>query len=490
VTRRAPPADLFGHIARFDALVAAARRAVAGKRRKPAAAAFMANLETECLRLERELAQGRWRPGGYVTIRVTDPKPRLVSAAPFRDRVVHHALCAAIGPILERSLIDDTFANRTGKGTHRAVARYERFRDRHAHVVRCDVWRYFPAIDHAFLKADLARRIGCRETLRLCARIVDGSNPQEPVELHFPGDDLLTPLERRRGLPIGNLTSQLFANLYLDRLDHVVKEALRAPGYVRYIDDFALFHDDPVVLAAWRARIERFLAGRRLVLHPEKTWVARTSAATEFLGYVLEPGRRRLPEAKVSRFRNRLRRLPPTRAAPPISVRSTRTVACRLAGGGRTPARRPGPRRGDERARDRSASGPARLPGAGANIARIRGTARGGALRLLERCAWHVLEMALADGDWRAAAFVGDQRHRGSNPARSLAKSVIDAQARGRRRQARQALRPRSAAPPLGSARDPRPRLPWPICPSRKRVSLSRPRPKASSLPSPAAPMR
>jgi RNA-directed DNA polymerase len=184
--RKPPPADLFERVARFDALVAAARRAVAGKRKKPAAAAFMANLETECLRLERELQRDSWRPGGYVTIRVTDPKPRLVSAAPFRDRVVHHALCAVIGPILERGLIDDTFANRTGKGTHRAVARYERYRDRHAHVLRCDVFRYFPAIDHAILKADLRRRIGCAATLRFCDRIIDGSNRQEPVLLHSP----------------------------------------------------------------------------------------------------------------------------------------------------------------------------------------------------------------------------------------------------------------------------------------------------------------
>ena len=101
-------------------------------------------------------------------------------------------------------------------------------------------------------------------------RIVDGSNAQEPVHLHFPGDTLFTPFERRRGLPIGNLTSQFFANLYLDRFDHFVTEVLRAP-YVRYVDDFALFHDDPDVLAEWRARIARFLEGRRLKLHPRKT---------------------------------------------------------------------------------------------------------------------------------------------------------------------------------------------------------------------------
>jgi len=223
--------------------------------------------------------------------------------------VVHHALCAVVGPLFEHGFIDDSFANRRGKGTHRAVARYEQFRNRHAQVLRADIYRYFPAIDHAILKADLRRRIACPRTLWLLDTIIDGSNPQEPVDLHFPGDDLLTPLIRRRGLPIGNLTSQLFGNVYLDRLDHFVKEVLRAP-YVRYVDDFALFHDDPAVLAAWRARIDVFLAGRRLTLHPRKTFVARAGEPAEFLGYVLLPGnRRRLPEANVRNFRNRLRGL-------------------------------------------------------------------------------------------------------------------------------------------------------------------------------------
>lgn len=300
---------LFDEIASFPALLAAARRAVKGKRRKPGAAAFMAELETEVLRLERELRAGRWRPGGYVTIPVRDPKPRMVSAAPFRDRVVHHALCHVIAPLFERGFIFDSYANRCGKGTHRALARYERFRDRHRFVLRGDIFRYFPAIDHAILKADLRRRLACRRTLALCDLIIDGSNRQEPVELYFPGDDLFAPHERRRGLPIGNLTSQFFANVYLNPLDHFVKEVLRAPGYVRYVDDFALFHDEPSVLAEWRERIAAFLIGRRLVLHPRKTTIAAAVTAAPFLGFITMPGYRRLPADNVRRFRNRLRGL-------------------------------------------------------------------------------------------------------------------------------------------------------------------------------------
>lgn len=301
--------DLFGRIANFDALRIAASKAVLGKCRKPGASAFYANRERELLRLERELREGSYRPGRYVEILVRDPKERLVSAAPFRDRVVHHALCAVVVPLFERSFIANTFANRTAKGTHAAIRAYERYRDRHAHVLRADIFRYFPSIDHAILRAEFRRRIACERTLWLMDTVVDGSNPQEPVELHFPGDDLFEPWRRRRGLPIGNLTSQFFANLYLDRFDHWATEVLRAP-YVRYVDDFALFHDDPAVLAEWQERIARYLEGRRLKLHPRKTAIQPTAEPSQFLGFVLLPGgRRRLPEDNVARFRNRLRGL-------------------------------------------------------------------------------------------------------------------------------------------------------------------------------------
>lgn len=301
--------DLFGRIANFQSLRSAALRAARGKKSAPGVAGFLANLEGHVLRLERELLTQSWSSGGYTEILLKQPKRRMVSAAPFRDRVVHHALCAVIGPIFERGFITDSYANRKGKGVHRAVDRYEGFRNRHRYVLRADIYRYFPAIDHAVLKADIRRRIACQQTLWLLDTIIDGSNPQEPVECLFDGDDLLTPLTRRRGLPIGNLTSQLFGNVYLDALDHFVKEVLRA-SYVRYVDDFALFHDDARVLQSWRERIDLHLAHRRLRLHPQKTRICSTTDAAVFLGYELLPnGLRRLPAENVQRFRNRLRSL-------------------------------------------------------------------------------------------------------------------------------------------------------------------------------------
>ncbi len=211
------------------------------------------------------------------------------------------------GPIFEAGFIAHSFANRAGKGTHRAIEAYERFRARHASVLRCDVSRFFPAIDHAILKTDFRRRIACAPTLALMDKIVDGSNAQAPVNLHFPGDDLFTPYERRRGLPIGNLTSQWFANIFLDPPDHFCAERLGAP-YLRYVDDFALFADNEAQRAEWRARIEAFLARRWLKLPPRKTVMLSTAEPATFLGDELHPdGRRRMPEANVDRARNRLR---------------------------------------------------------------------------------------------------------------------------------------------------------------------------------------
>ena len=300
---------LFEPISDFGALRAAALRAARGKRHKPRVAQFLAGLESELLQLQRELRAGRWRPGGYTEFVVNERKPRLISAAPFRDRVVHHALCAVIGPIFERGFIADSYASLKGRGTHRAIARYETLRDRSRFVLRADIFRYFPAIDHAILKRDLRRRIACAQTLRLCDAIIDGSNAQERVDLLFSEDDLLTPQSRRRGLPIGNLTSQLFGNIYLDPLDHYASEVLRAP-YLRYLDDFALFGGSERQCEQWRGAIESFLEGRRLRLHPKKAWIAPTREACEYLGLVLGPGTmRRLPAENIRRMALRLRSL-------------------------------------------------------------------------------------------------------------------------------------------------------------------------------------
>ncbi|MGH7495211.1 MAG: reverse transcriptase domain-containing protein [bacterium] len=209
--------DLYANICSFENLLAAAKQAQRGKRFQENVGRFNANLEYELVGLQRELHDKTYQPGRYREFIIFEPKHRMISAAPYRDRVVHHALCNVIAPLFERTFIFDSYANRTGKGTHRAILRYQQFCRKNAYALKCDVRKYFPSLDHEILKAEIRRTIACPDTLWLINRIIDGSNVQEPFFEYFSGDDLFTPFERRKGLPIGNLTSQFFANVYLNR---------------------------------------------------------------------------------------------------------------------------------------------------------------------------------------------------------------------------------------------------------------------------------
>jgi len=281
--------NLWSQIVDFENLLLAARNAQRGKRMQASVLRFNYRLESELLALQAELIHKTYKPGGYTTFEIYDPKLRMISAAPYRDRVVHHALCNIIQPIFERTFIDDSYANRIGYGTHRALRRFIQFMRTTPYVLQCDIQKYFPTIDLTILKAIVRRKIKCPDTLWLIDCIIDHSNEQIPVHELFPGDDLLTVLERRRGLPIGNLTSQFFANVYLNGFDHFVKEQLQVKKYVRYVDDFALFHDDQGFLTEARAALEDYLAGLRLKVHPVKNQLFETRHGANFLGFRILP---------------------------------------------------------------------------------------------------------------------------------------------------------------------------------------------------------
>ncbi|MFA4986380.1 MAG: reverse transcriptase domain-containing protein, partial [Candidatus Brocadiia bacterium] len=211
----------------FANLLDAARKAQQAKRFRGNVLQFNYNLEPEILSLQRELSAKSYVPGKYNNFEVFEPKRRCISAAPYRDRVVHHALCNIVGPIIEKSLLADTYANRAGFGTHSALRRFTAFLRSSKYVLKCDISKFYPSVDHSILKEAIARKIKCPDTLWLSGTFIDGGSTQtEPFD-YFPGDDLFTPGERAHGLPIGNLTSQFFANLYLSPLDHFVKEELR-----------------------------------------------------------------------------------------------------------------------------------------------------------------------------------------------------------------------------------------------------------------------
>jgi len=259
--------------------------------------------------LQQELVDKTYRPGRYSSFYIHEPKQRLISAAPFRDRVVHHALCNLTEPIFERSFIFDSYANRVGKGTHRALDRCQAFARRYRYVLPCDLRQYFPGIDHQILQEILARKITCPDTRWLIDQILSsgvGVLSDEYRMVYFSGDDLFA-VHRPRGLPIGNLTSQLWANCYLNYFDHFIKRQLRCKGYLRFVDDFLLFANDKATLWAWRKAIIDYLAQLRLTLHLNRAQVRPVSEGIPFLGFVVYPQRRRLKGRKAVHFRRQMR---------------------------------------------------------------------------------------------------------------------------------------------------------------------------------------
>ncbi len=303
--------ELYPQINTFANLLNAYYKARRGKRDKQQVFRFEFNFEDELLQLQEELRAQTYTPGAYHSFRLDDRKKRLVSAAPFRDRVVHHALCNIIEPIFERKFIFDSYANRKKKGTHRALDRAQDFSQKYKYALQGDIAQCFPSIDHAILFKILARPIADEQVLWLIEKILASGaeiHRDQYIMQYFPDDDLFA-VNRPRGLPIGNLTSQFWANVYLNELDQFVKRELKVKAYVRYVDDFVLFSNEKRVLWEWRAAIEKFLQTLRLVTHPRKTVVYPVHNGIPFLGWRVYPERRRLKRDNVCDFVERFRKL-------------------------------------------------------------------------------------------------------------------------------------------------------------------------------------
>lgn len=286
----------------FANLLQAYRNARRGKRSKSGVAEFGLNLEHEVLALQRSLRTGSYQPGEYRLFTIYERKPRVIAAAPFRDRVVHHAVMQVIEPQLDRTFISDSYACRVGKGVHAAVDRYQAWAQTYRYVLKMDIRQYFPSMDHDILKEKLRRRIRDARVLDLLDRIIE-SSPQSTAETHyFPGDDLFTPFDRRAGIPIGNLTSQFFANLYLDDVDRYIKQVLQVRPYLRYVDDMVVLDRDKCRLTEIRAAVRERLASERLCLHPRKAHVTPAADGLNLLGYLVYPSRRRLRSDNGHRF--------------------------------------------------------------------------------------------------------------------------------------------------------------------------------------------
>jgi len=266
--------NLFHEVTDFENLTAAFHLAMKGCGQTEQACRFFFHLERELLRLRKKLMTGTYRPGPYRTFKILDPKERIISVAPFSDRVVHHAVVNVLAPIYERVFIYDSYATRKEKekGTHAAILRAQEFMRRRPWYLKLDVNQYFANIDRRILIEILGRKIKDARLLDLMAGIVN--NP--------PGE--------ARGLPIGNLTSQFLANVYLDPLDHRIKDHMGVLEYLRYMDDMVLFADDKKTLLLWKKAVDTFLEDwLSLQLKPAATCLQRTTHGLSFLGMRVFP---------------------------------------------------------------------------------------------------------------------------------------------------------------------------------------------------------
>jgi len=239
-------------------------------------AEFEVNLEDHVFDLHEDLKNETYKHGGYFSFFVHDPKRRHIHKAPVRDRLVHHAVHRVIEPEWNKIFIFDSWSSRKDKGTHAAVRRLQdlalKLSGNHSRtlwVLKLDITKFFDFVDHEILLNILAKRTPDNRLMDLLREIIDSFNP---------------------GLPLGNLTSQLFANVYMNELDQFVKQELKIRGYIRYVDDFVLMHQDKGFLLDNFRKIEVFIREKlRLKIHPKKIILKTYASGIDYLGYVSFP---------------------------------------------------------------------------------------------------------------------------------------------------------------------------------------------------------
>lgn len=281
--------NLFEKFISFENLLEAAHRACRGKKRKTDVARFYFSLENEIINLQRDLLNHTYKPKSYRQFEIREPKVRNIFCSAFSDRVVHHAICKILEPVFDARLIHNTYACRVGKGSHRALAKCQTFARRSRYFLKCDIRKYFETIDHDVLKSILNRCIKDRKFLNILSIIIDHQMPTT-----LPG----------KGIPIGNLTSQYFANYYLCAFDRKLEEAQGTTGYVRYMDDFICFSNSKVTLTELLAEIRRYaFMDLKLNLKEKVTMVAPVTEGIAFLGFRVYPNTIRIRELRLNRNR-------------------------------------------------------------------------------------------------------------------------------------------------------------------------------------------
>ncbi|HIH15535.1 MAG: RNA-directed DNA polymerase [archaeon GW2011_AR17] len=286
--------EMYKDLCSNENLLSAFKKARKGKTQVFYVKEFEKNLLENIFQLKVELHFQIYKPKPLVHFMIKDPKRRKISKSDFRDRVVHHGLYNKIEPLFEKSFIYDSYANRKGKGTLKALERFNTFKrkvsknnTRTCYILKADIKKYFETVDHRVLLALLKRRIHEEKILWLIKIILDNHHTKE----------------KEKGMPLGNLTSQFFANVYLHELDFFVKQKLKAKYYIRYVDDFVIFHHSKNALKIWKSEINDFLRNNLLLgLHPEKSKIIFLEQGIDFLGMRIFPYHKLLRKRNIKHF--------------------------------------------------------------------------------------------------------------------------------------------------------------------------------------------
>lgn len=269
-----------------------------GKRSRKDVRAFEENLMDNILNLRADLMNKTYRHGGYISFNISDPKPRLIHKAQVRDRLLHHAIYRQLYPFFDRTFISDSYSCRDEKGIHKALNRARSFflkvgrnNTRTVWVLKCDIRKFFASMTHEKLMAILSSYIPDTDTLNLLQEIISSfeSSP-------------------KTGLPLGNLTSQLFANVYMNEFDQFVKHRLKEKFYIRYADDFIFLSEDRSKLEYLIPQLNGFLQSNLgLTMHPDKVFIKSFASGVDFLGWVHFPDHRVLRTVSKRRMFAKLR---------------------------------------------------------------------------------------------------------------------------------------------------------------------------------------
>jgi len=269
----------YDEIVTISGLLSAWEEFLTGKKKRNDVAVFQGRLMDNILSLYQVLKAGKYQPGDYQAFKISDPKPRHIHKAIVRDRLLHHLLYRETYQYFDRQFINDSYSCRLNKGTHRAIYRLAEFNGRVSKnnqktvwLLKGDIRKFFASINHQILKNILLKYIVDPDLLNLFGQVIDSFN---------------TPGKIGVGLPLGNLTSQLLVNVYMNELDQFVKRTLKIKYYIRYADDFVFLSDNKEELIALRPKLETFLNEHLgLVLHPKKTFFKTIASGVDFLGWV------------------------------------------------------------------------------------------------------------------------------------------------------------------------------------------------------------